>query len=175
MKRRVSWYSGLPSALGRESRCSLSAPPCFLCPLPFPHSAAGFGSVPTLRLKSYPMPEPAQAVAGRVSKTKRLTQGLPLCLGYLGCLFVSVNNPGPHPDLMEAHAIAPLGFCLGHCLPRCSLSQMGTLIAPLSSTLNGSLFPGRTDPGSSWPAALSPVGSPCPSDQTLHWLPVILL
>ena len=158
----VYWYSRLPSVLGRESRCSPSAPPCFLCPLPFPHSAAGSGSVPTLGLKSYPMPEPVQAVAGRVSQTKGLTQGLPFCLGYLGCLFISVNNPGPHPDLMETHAIPPLGFCLGHCLLLCSLSQMGTLMAPLSSTLSSSLFPDWTDPGSSWPAALSLLAVPAP-------------
>lgn len=146
--------SGPPSALGKESRCSSLAPPASSAPCLSqilqldPSASQPPGS-------SYPTPEPAQTVAGRVPKAKRLT--LPSLLSGLPWLPTRFHKQ-PWPQIQTRwrfHAVPPLWFCLLHCLLLCSLSQMDTLTDPLASALISSLVLDRTDPGSRWPAALS--------------------
>lgn len=157
---------------GEREQMFLISPSGFQCPLPSPNSAAGSISVPTLR------PSPTQCLSQHRpwwEECQKL-RGSPCSSLLSGWLWLPIGfRKQPWPQIQtwwRFHAVPPLWFCLLHCLLLCSLLRW----APHYPAILGSYqfsFP-RLDGSwlqmASWPL---PTGSPCPSHETLPWLPVL--
>lgn len=113
-----------------------------------------------------------------MSEAKRPTQVLPFCLGYLCCLFDSLDNPGPRSRPDNSGGMMKTPRC-----PSCgSVPYTAYQPAPFSDgrphcpmVLNShQFFPGSDRSWIQMASCPLPVGSPCPSDQTLHYHSVMM-
>lgn len=147
----VCQSSGLPSALGKESSCSSSAPPCSPCPCLSQSLQLDPSACPPSG-SGRPTAWASADRSGKVSKAKRPTQVLPFRLGYLCCLFH--QQPWPQTQTwrlgrsdcssmrslllssVEYAACRPAPFSRGrpHCLAAqlwsVLFSRLGQILAP---------------------------------------------
>lgn len=125
MKWMVCWYSGCPSALGKESRCSSSALPASyaLCLSQIlqldPSASQPSGSV-------LPSAWANTDHGGKSAKNWEAHPVLPSCLGDFGCLLDSINSLGPRSRLDGDSMLSLLCGSVYYMSTTLHPSQMGT-------------------------------------------------